>query len=78
VKLPLQRRIGALALQKILGSQSRIEAFSVEDILSGFSGGKPKSGYTKNIQGNLALSANKSGLRIEPMKDYRARRKNVH
>ena len=36
---------------------------------------KPRSGYTTNIQGNLAVSANKQGIRIEPMEDYRARRK---
>ena len=38
-------------------------------------GGKPRSGYVANIQGDLAVSANKRGVRIEPMSAYRARRK---
>ncbi|MBQ3106573.1 MAG: tRNA lysidine(34) synthetase TilS [Eggerthellaceae bacterium] len=36
---------------------------------------KPKSGYVTNIQGDLAVSANKKGVRIEPMAVFRARRK---
>ena len=35
-------------------------------------GGKPRSGYVANIQGDLAVSANKRGVRIEPMSAYRA------
>lgn len=35
----------------------------------------PRSGYVTNIQGNLAVSANKHGVRIEPMAAFRARRK---
>lgn len=37
--------------------------------------GVPRSGYVTNIQGNLAVSANKRGVRIEPMAVFRARRK---
>ncbi len=33
------------------------------------------SGYAANIQGDLAVSANKKGVRIEPMVVFRARRK---
>lgn len=39
--------------------------------------GVPRSGYVANIQGNLAVSANKRGVRIEPMAAFRARRKRV-
>ncbi len=35
---------------------------------------KPKSGYSVNIQGNLAVSSNKRGVLIEPMIAYRKRR----
>lgn len=37
--------------------------------------GAPRGGYVANIQGNLAVSANKRGVRIEPMAAFRARRK---
>ena len=37
--------------------------------------GRPRSGYVANIQGNLAVSANKRGVRVEPMAAFRARRK---
>lgn len=72
---PLQRRVGMRLLQKILGPDARVETSSIEAILVGFESDKPISGYTNNIQGDLALSANKQGLRIEPMALYRARRK---
>ena len=36
-----------------------------------------RSGYVTNIQGDLAVSANKRGVRIEPMAAYRARRKKL-
>ena len=38
-------------------------------------GGKPLGGYVANIQGDLAVSANKRGVRVEPMAAFRARRK---
>lgn len=36
---------------------------------------RPRGGYVANIQGNLAVSANKREVRIEPMHAFRARRK---
>lgn len=72
---PLQRRVVMSVLQQFLGRDARIESASIEAVLAGFADGTPVSGYTNNIQGNLALSANKQGLRIEPMEQYRARRK---
>ena len=44
-------------------------------MLDGFAGGAPLSGYVTNIQGDLAVSANKEGVRVEPMAYFRARRK---
>ena len=41
------------------------------------SGARIRGGYVANIQGDLAVSANKRGVRIEPMAAYRARRKRV-
>lgn len=72
---PLQRRLCMRILQKILGVDARIETASIDRILAGFVGGKVNSGYTNNIQGDLAVSANKKGVRIEPMSIYRSRRK---
>ena len=57
------------------GDDARIETRSVEEAIAAFEGGFPVSGFTGNIQGDLALSANKLGLRIEPMAAYRSRRK---
>lgn len=73
--LPLQRRAVVALLQLMLGADARVETASVERILAGFEDGAPVSGYTINIQGDLAVSANKRGIRIEPMAAYRARRK---
>ena len=73
--LPLQRRAIFSVLESILGFDARVETRSVEAALAAFAEGKPVSGYTANIQGDLALSANKRGLRIEPMQAYRLRRK---
>lgn len=73
--LPLQRRAVVAVLQAILGEDARIETASIQAVTDGFTEGAPISGYTNNIQGNLALSANKRGLTIEPMQTYRARRK---
>lgn len=75
VELPLQRRVAREVLQGILGSDARVESASVEAVRAGFGPEAPVSGYVNNIQGDLALSANKRGLRIEPMAAYRARRK---
>ena len=76
--LPLRRRAVMRALQLMLGRDARVETASVEAVLAAFDdevGGKPRSGYVANIQGDLAVSANKRGVRIEPMSAYRARRK---
>jgi tRNA(Ile)-lysidine synthase len=72
---PIRRRAAANVLHAVLGADVRIEASSVEAMVNAFENGLPISGYTNNIQGDLALSANKRGLRIEPMAAYRARRK---
>ena len=74
---PLQRRVATLALHLILGEDARVETASVEAVVDGFGETGPISGYTANIQGDLALSANKRGLRIEPMVEYRRRRKGI-
>ena len=75
VELPLQRRVAREVLQSVLGSDARVESASVAAVCAGFGPDAPVSGYVNNIQGDLALSANKRGLRIEPMAAYRARRK---
>ena len=72
--LPLRRRVVSGVLGCMLGADERIDASTVEAVLAGFSDGKPKGGYVANIQGNLAVSANKQGVRIEPMAAYRTRR----
>ena len=75
---PLQRRAVVRVLGSILGSEARVEAASVEAVLDAYdqgSGGAPRGGYVANIQGDLAVSANKRGVRIEPMAAFRARRK---
>lgn len=73
--LPLRRRACFGVLQLILGPDVRVENASVEAVLTAFADGAPVSGYVTNIQGNLAVSANKRGVRIEPMAVFRARRK---
>lgn len=75
--LPLQRRAVIHLLKGILGPSERIGAAAVADVLSAFEDGAPISGYTGNIQGNLAISSNKRGVLVEPMAAYRKRRKNV-
>jgi tRNA(Ile)-lysidine synthase len=57
-----------------------VEAASVDAVLAawqsaGTPNARPIGGYVTNIQGNLAISANKQGVRIEPMATFRARRK---
>lgn len=72
---PLQRRVALRMLQRMLGADARIDAASVEAVLDGFTDGAPRGGYVTNIQGDLAVSANKEGVRVEPMAYFRARRK---
>lgn len=75
---PLQRRAVHKMLKTMIGLDERIDTASVEAILDSFSGGAPISGRVVNIQGNIAVSANKKGVRIEPMAAFRARRKRTN
>ena len=70
-RTPMQRRVVMKALERFLGADERIDASTVEAVLAGIG----KSGYVANVQGNLAVSANKNGVRIEPMAAFRTRRK---
>ncbi len=72
---PLQRRAVHRLLKGMLGQDARIDAASVEAVLAAFAEGVPRSGYTANIQGDLAVSSNKRGVLVEPMAEYRRRRK---
>ncbi|MEG0016613.1 MAG: tRNA lysidine(34) synthetase TilS [Gordonibacter sp.] len=74
---PLQRRVVLRALGNMLGAEARVETASVEAVLAAYdeTTAAPRSGYVANIQGDLAVSANKHGVRIEPMSAFRARRK---
>lgn len=74
VALPLQRRVVFGVIGRFLGPDERVEMASVTAVLAGFMDGVPKGGYVMNIQGNLAVSANKKGVRIEPMEAFRTRR----
>lgn len=78
--VPLVRRVIVSVLQAQLPEGARIEQTSVDAVLAAWAGAgtaqaKPRGGYVANIQGNLAVSANKSGVRVEPMAQFRARRK---
>ena len=73
---PMQRRVLMNVLGRILGPDARVETASIDAALAAFGAeGDIASGYTANIQGDYAVSANKKGVRIEPMAVYRARRK---
>ncbi len=72
--LPLKRRVVAEILRRMLGDDSRIEARSIGAVLEAFAEDGVVGGYVANIQGNLAVSANKAGVRIEPMAAFRTRR----
>ena len=71
----LVRRVIMRVLQEMLGFDARVETSSVQAVCAAYEQGKPVSGYVTNIQGNLAVSANKQGVRLEPMSAFRARRK---
>ena len=76
VALPLRRRAVRSMLQRLLGPDARIEAATVQTVLSAYDAdGLPISGFVENIQGDLAVSANKRGVLVEPMAVFRARRK---
>lgn len=72
----IQKRAIFSLLSEFIGQDSRVESIAVDSVLKAIENGKPVSGYSTNIQGNLAVSSNKSGILIEPMEVYRARRKN--
>ena len=73
----LVRRGVVQVLKRMLGQETRIDALSVQKVCKAYNSGKPVGGYVVNIQGNLAVSANARGVRIEPMYMFRARRKRV-
>lgn len=76
--LPLKRRGMRNILEDLIGTEGRIETASIDAVLKAFDEeGAPVSGYVVNIQGDLAVSANKKGVLIEPMARFRARRKRV-
>lgn len=75
--LPLRRRAVFKVLSDIMGPDERVENAAIDAVLSAYEGGKPASGYVTNIQCNLAVSANKNGVRVEPMAAFRIRRKKV-
>ncbi len=68
--VPLQRRVLDSVLTALLPADDRVETASIEACLACLG----ESGRVANIQGNLAVSYNKRGLRIEPMAAFRARR----
>ena len=75
--IPLVRRVVLGVLEALLDPEARVETATIDAVLAAFADGKPVSGYVANIQGNLAVSANKQGVRIEPMAAFRMRRKQV-
>ena len=76
-ELVIRRRAIFDLLNLILPEEMRVENASVQAVLDAWDGGVIRSGYVANIQGDLAVSANKRGVRIEPMEAYRARRKKL-
>ena len=67
-------------LQAMLGPDARVETASIDAVLAAWDApgtpqAAPHGGYVANIQGNLAISANKRGVRLEPMAAFRARRR---
>ena len=71
----MQRRVVMRVLQDMLGFDERVETASIQAVCQAYDQGKLVSGYVTNIQGDLAVSANKQGVRLEPMSAFRARRK---
>lgn len=69
--LPLVRRVIDRVLSLMLGRDARVETSSIQACVDGLG----KSGYVANIQGDIAVSYNRQGLRLEPMAAFRARRK---
>ena len=71
--VPLLRRLAVRLCKRLIGAEERIDTATVDAVLAAFAGGRPASGYRANIQGNLEVSANKQGVRIEPISAYRSR-----
>lgn len=73
---PLKRRAIVQCSSRSSVSKGASESTSIEAVLQAFDeDGSPQSGYVVNIQGDLAVSANKQGVLIEPMARFRTRRK---
>ena len=73
--VPLQRRAVRYVLKQMIGLEERINAAAVEEVIGMWESGKPIGGKVENIQGDIAVSANRYGVRMEPMSSFRARRK---
>lgn len=74
--LPIKRRAVRRILEAMIGAEGRVESAAIDAVLQAFDhNGSPIGGYVVNIQGDLAVSANKQGVLIEPMARFRARRK---
>lgn len=74
--LPIKRRALRMILERMIGSEGRIESATIDAVLSCFDAdGAPISGQVINIQGDLAVSSNKQGVIIEEMARFRQRRK---
>lgn len=74
--LPIKRRALRMILERMIGSEGRIESATTDAVLSCFDvDGAPISGQVINIQGDLAVSSNKQGVLIEEMARFRQRRK---
>jgi tRNA(Ile)-lysidine synthase len=69
----MQRRVVYRLLSLMLPPTARIESASVEACVEAIG----NHGYVANIQGDIAVSFNKHGLRLEPMAAFRARRNRV-
>ena len=72
---PLCRRALVVLMKRLLGADVRIDTATIEAIMAAFADGAPIGGYVSNVQGDLAVSANKRGVLVEPMASFRARRK---
>ncbi len=74
VPLPIARRVVHNCLKDMRGASARVDRACVDAILEAFADGAPKSGYVANIQGDIAVSSNKRGVRVEFMERFRQRR----
>ena len=75
---PLQRRAVCCVFWRPCSARTRgWRPAGVEAVLAGFADGAPRGGYVANIRYDLAVSANKRGVLVEPMAYFRARRKRM-